>query len=169
MADQDFDEYSAGWEAIVDSTSDPELDSSWAQVFTTPSDRESAAKLVWMLRDLHAQNPAVRNVGLYGRPSIPQWTEVDAGPKPAPEPVEPPAEPAPEVAPIPADGAEVQDDEPAAEPEESEATVVEGPPETPESIAAWQAEEDARLAREAAEAAEAEQAPAELERAPDQQ
>jgi len=88
MADQDFAEYAVGWDAIVDSDADPTSDQGWAKVFTTPfADRTEAGKLTHMLRSLHRDNPAVRNVELYGRPLVPSWTLTDPGPEPAPEPI----------------------------------------------------------------------------------
>ena len=110
---EEFDQYAVGWDAIADSNSDPADEASWVPVRSQQSDREVAERLVWQLRDVHANNPAVRNVGLFGRPTPPDWVSLDVGPRPLPDPIPPvedqavvtddsastdqPAEPAPEA------------------------------------------------------------------------
>ncbi|AHJ86575.1 hypothetical protein Jolie2_25 [Mycobacterium phage Jolie2] len=86
--DQDFDQYAVGWDAIVSNEADPADASSWAPVYAGQPDRAAAEEMTRTLREIHRNNPAVRNVQMYGRPAIPAWQAIAVAD-------ERPAEPAP--------------------------------------------------------------------------
>ncbi|AKF14528.1 hypothetical protein SEA_CAMBIARE_26 [Mycobacterium phage Cambiare] len=114
---EEFDQYAVGWDAIASADADPADEASWVPVRSQVDTREDAERMVWQLRDLNERNPAVRNVGMFGRPTPVDWTPVDPGPRPLPEPP---------VAPV------VEDqDQPADQPADPlPVENTEGPPET---------------------------------------
>ncbi|QFG10106.1 hypothetical protein PBI_LEMURIA_26 [Mycobacterium phage Lemuria] len=110
--EQDFDQYAVGWEAIVSNEADPADAASWAPVFSGQPDRAAAEEMTRTLREIHRHNPAVRNVKMFGRPALPDWTAIDV-------PDQRPAEPAPSTDLGPAIGETVAEhptpiDDPAA-------------------------------------------------------
>lgn len=110
--EQDFDTYAVGWDAIVSNEADPADPTSWAPVYAGQPDRAAAEEMVRTLREIHRNNPAVRNVQMFGRPSLPDWTAIAV-------PDERPAEPAPSTDLGPAIGEAVAEhptpiDDPAA-------------------------------------------------------
>lgn len=117
--EQDFDTYAVGWEAIVSNEADPADASSWAPVYAGQPDRAAAEEMTRTLREIHRNNPAVRNVQLYGRPAVPAW-------QPIPVADQRPAEPAPSTDLGPAIGEAVAEyPTPANDPEAEPAPVVE--------------------------------------------
>ncbi len=107
----EFEQYAVGWDAIVDSNSDPADEASWAPVRSPQYDRETAERLVHQLREVHRLNPAVRNVELFGRPLPPDWVQLEVGPRPLPDAPQPVVQPAAPVE----DQAVVADEAPTPE------------------------------------------------------
>lgn len=107
-----YDQFAVGWDAIISSEADPADPASWAPVYSGQADRAAAEEMTRTLREIHRNNPAVRNVQMYGRPAIPAWTAI-------PVADERPAEPAPSTDLGPAIGEAVAEhptpiDDPAA-------------------------------------------------------
>jgi hypothetical protein len=79
----DYAEFAVGWEALADVDTD---DAHWAPVFSVQPDFDTANTIAHQLRELHATNPLVRNVGVFGRPAKPAWEALDLAEAPAPLP-----------------------------------------------------------------------------------
>lgn len=110
MADEAFDQYAVGWEALSSADADPADDASWTAVYSVQADRATAEQMTHILREVHRLNPTIRDVNLFGRPPVPGWEAMVLGPRPIPPvPVIPepepedPAEPEPEPEPAPAE------------------------------------------------------------------
>lgn len=127
---ENFATYAVGWEAIVSNEADPLDAASWAPVYSGQPDRAAAEEMTRTLREIHRHNPAVRNVKMFGRPALPEWTAIDV-------PDQRPAEPAPSTDLGPAIGEAVAvhptpDNDPAAAPVIEDQAVVADEASTPE-------------------------------------